>query len=91
MRGRTAAQIHALGRAEVARLREEIGGIAKEVGFNGTTDAFIEHLRTDKRYFFGNIHDLTARRTSEAESVREWTLFFALRQLRRCEGTRDEP
>lgn len=26
--------------------------IAKEVGFKGTTDAFIEHLRTDKQFFF---------------------------------------
>ena len=52
VRGRSAAQIHELGLAEVQTLRKEIGEIAKEVGFKGTTDAFIEHLRTDKKFFF---------------------------------------
>src|SRR5437763_11886816 len=52
VRGRTAAQIHDLGLTEVQTLRKEIGAIAKEVGFKGTTDAFIEHLRTDKQFFF---------------------------------------
>jgi uncharacterized protein (DUF885 family) len=52
VRGRSAEQIHELGLAEVEGLRKEIGAIAKEVGFKGTTDDFIEHLRTDKKYFF---------------------------------------
>ena len=38
VRGRSAKQIHELGLAEVQTLRAEIGGIAKEVGFKGTTD-----------------------------------------------------
>ena len=52
VRGHSAAQIHELGLAEVQTLRKEIGAIEKEVGFKGTTDAFIEHLRTDKKFFF---------------------------------------
>jgi uncharacterized protein (DUF885 family) len=52
IRGRSAQQIHALGLAEVDRLRTEIGAIAKEVEFNGTTNEFIEHLRTDPKFFF---------------------------------------
>jgi len=52
IRGKSAKQIHELGLAEVKRLRMEIGAIAKEVGFKGTTDAFIEHLRTDPKFFF---------------------------------------
>ncbi len=52
VRGRSAQQIHELGLAEVQTLRKEIGAIAKEVGFKGTTDEFIAHLRTDKKYFF---------------------------------------
>ena len=52
VRGRSAAQIHELGLSEVQTLRKEIGAIAKEVGFKGTTDQFIEHLRTDKQFFF---------------------------------------
>jgi uncharacterized protein (DUF885 family) len=50
--GRTAKAIHDLGLAEVAALRDEIGAVARRVGFTGTTDAFIEALRTDKRFFF---------------------------------------
>ena len=52
IRGRSAQQIHELGLAEVRRLRTEIGAIAKQVGFKGTTDEFIEHLRTEPKFFF---------------------------------------
>jgi uncharacterized protein (DUF885 family) len=52
VRGRSAQQIHELGLAEVQGLRREIGAIAKEVGFKGTTDDFIEYMRTDKKFFF---------------------------------------
>jgi len=51
-RDRSAKEIHELGLAEVKRLRGEIGAIAKEVGFKGSTDEFIEHLRTSKEFFF---------------------------------------
>jgi uncharacterized protein (DUF885 family) len=52
VRGRSAKQIHELGLAEVQTLRGEIGAIAKEVGFKGTTDDFIEYMRTDPKFFF---------------------------------------
>ena len=52
IRGTSAQQIHALGLAEVQRLRAQIGALAKEVGFKGTTDEFIEHMRTDPKLFF---------------------------------------
>jgi uncharacterized protein (DUF885 family) len=52
MRGASAQQIHAIGLSEVQRLRTEIGSIAREVEFRGTTDEFIEHLRTDPKFFF---------------------------------------
>ena len=60
VRGKSAKEIHELGLAEVKRLRGEIGAIAKEVGFKGGTDEFIEHLRTDKRYFFESPEALLA-------------------------------
>ena len=50
--GKSAKEIHEIGVSEVKRIRGEMDAIAKEVGFKGTTDAFIEHLRTDKRFFF---------------------------------------
>jgi uncharacterized protein (DUF885 family) len=52
LRGKTAKEIHEIGLAEVKRLRDEIGAIAKEAGFKGTTDEFIEHARSDPKYFF---------------------------------------
>lgn len=52
VRGYSAEQIHAIGLEEVARLRREIGEIAKQVGYAGGTDEFIRELRTDSRFFF---------------------------------------
>jgi uncharacterized protein (DUF885 family) len=52
IRGLSAQQIHALGLTEVKRLRSEIGVIAKDMGFKGATDQFIEHMRTDRKFFF---------------------------------------
>lgn len=52
VRDQTAAQIHELGLRQVERLRKEIGGIAGRTGFTGTTDEFIESLRTNPKFFF---------------------------------------
>jgi uncharacterized protein (DUF885 family) len=52
VRGLSAQQIHVLGQAEVKRLRAEIGEVAESMGFEGTTDQFIEHMRTDRKFFF---------------------------------------
>ena len=51
VRGRSAGEIHELGLAEVQGLRKQIGAIVKEVGFKGTTDDFIEHLRARRTAF----------------------------------------
>jgi uncharacterized protein (DUF885 family) len=60
IRGLAAREIHEIGLAEVERIRGEIGAIAREVGFGGTTDEFIEHLRTDKRFFFESPDEVLA-------------------------------
>jgi uncharacterized protein (DUF885 family) len=60
VRGHGAEQIHAIGLSEVGRLRTEIGAIAREVGYNGTTDEFIHELRTDPRYFFKSAEEVLA-------------------------------
>jgi len=52
VRGYSAEQIHQIGLSEVKRLRGEIGEIAKQVGYKGTTDEFIHDLRTSPEYFF---------------------------------------
>jgi uncharacterized protein (DUF885 family) len=42
----SAAQIHAIGLEEVARLRGEMEAIKDAVGFDGDLQAFFEHIRT---------------------------------------------
>jgi uncharacterized protein (DUF885 family) len=48
----TAAQIHDLGLAEVARIHGEMKAIMKKVGFKGTLPQFFEHLRTSPQYYY---------------------------------------
>lgn len=60
VRGMTAAQIHELGLREVERIRKEMGAIARQAGFTGTTDAFIEHLRTDPKFYFTSADEVLA-------------------------------
>lgn len=44
--------IHALGLKEVARIRGEMEGIRKQVGFTGTLEQFFTYLRTDPKFFY---------------------------------------
>lgn len=46
-----ADEIHAIGLAEVARIRGEMEALRQEVGFGGDLAAFFEYLRTDPRFF----------------------------------------
>ncbi len=48
----TAAQIHDLGLAEVARIHGEMEAIKAKVGFKGTLPQFFEHLRTSPQYYY---------------------------------------
>jgi uncharacterized protein (DUF885 family) len=45
-----AGQIHALGLKEVERIRAEMVEVAKKAGYE-SREAFIQHLRTDPRYY----------------------------------------
>lgn len=47
----TPQQVHEKGLAEVARIREAMEGIIKEVGFKGDFDAFLKFLRTDPQFY----------------------------------------
>ena len=47
---KTADEIHNIGLSEVARIRAEMVSVAKEAGYD-TREAFIEHLRTDPKYY----------------------------------------
>lgn len=50
----TADEIHNIGLAEVARIRDEMGAIMKQVGFKGDLPAFFKYLRTDPSNFYPN-------------------------------------
>ncbi|HUR48892.1 MAG TPA: DUF885 domain-containing protein [Acidimicrobiales bacterium] len=54
----TAAQIHEIGLAEVARIRSEMEAIKAEAGFDGDLRAFFDYLRTDAQFFFTDAESL---------------------------------
>ncbi len=58
--GMTAAQIHALGLSEVARIHGEMKKIMAQVGFKGTLREFFEHLRTSPQYYYTTREDYLA-------------------------------
>lgn len=47
----TPGEVHQTGLAEVARIRGEMDGLMRSVGFDGTLRAFSDQLRTDPRFF----------------------------------------
>ncbi len=51
-------QIHEIGLAEVARIRKDMEGVIATTGFSGTFREFLEHLRTDPKFYFKNPQDL---------------------------------
>lgn len=53
-------RIHAIGLEEVARIRAEMDGVRRTVGFPGDLAAFMRHLREDPRYYFTDAADLLA-------------------------------
>ncbi|MEN9630753.1 MAG: hypothetical protein RJA10_3981 [Pseudomonadota bacterium] len=55
-----AAEVHALGLREVARLRREMEAVPREMGFDGDFAAFVKHLNTDPRYFADSAEALMA-------------------------------
>lgn len=55
----TPEEIHALGLAEVKRIRGAMAASITKTGFQGSFAAFVEFLRTDPRFYFTRAEDLT--------------------------------
>ncbi|MBI4716867.1 MAG: DUF885 domain-containing protein [Planctomycetes bacterium] len=53
-------ELHDLGLSEVARIRGEMAKVQTEVGFEGTLDDFLAHMRTDPRHRFTSGAELYA-------------------------------
>jgi uncharacterized protein (DUF885 family) len=51
-------EIHALGLAEVARIRGEMEAVRRQVGFDGDLAAFFRHLQTDPRFYYTDPDEL---------------------------------
>ena len=54
----TAKQIHEIGLAEVARIREQMLRLIEETGFEGSFEDFLIFLRTDPQFYYENPDDL---------------------------------
>lgn len=58
--GYTPVEIHQLGLSEVARIRAEMEAIIDEIGFDGSFDEFLTHLRTDPKFYAQSADELMA-------------------------------
>jgi uncharacterized protein (DUF885 family) len=54
----TPAQIHAMGLAEVKRIRGQMDSVIAASGFKGTFAEFVQFLRTDPRFYWTTPEDL---------------------------------
>ena len=65
----TAAEIHAIGLAEVERIHGEMRAIMKEVGFDGTLQEFFVFMREDQRFYYPNTDEGRAQYLAKAVEI----------------------
>ena len=58
--GYSPEEIHSIGVAEVARIRDEMDTIIAELAFDGSFEQFIAFLRTDPQFYAGSAEELMA-------------------------------
>ncbi len=64
-----AEQIHALGLAEVARIRSEMLAIKSQLSFQGDLPALFTYLRSDPKFFYASPQELLAGYESVAKRI----------------------
>lgn len=62
-------EVHAIGLKEVARIRAEMEKIIAQVKFQGGFEAFLQYLRTDPKFRYGNADDLLRAYTVMAKRI----------------------
>jgi uncharacterized protein (DUF885 family) len=65
----TPDEIHAIGLAEVARIRAEMDGVIAETGFKGDFPAFLEMLRHDPRFYATSRQQLLEKASEIAKRI----------------------
>ncbi|MFN3434997.1 MAG: DUF885 domain-containing protein, partial [Sphingomonas sp.] len=78
----TADQIHALGLAQVAAIRQEMEGIKREVGFAGTLEQFFDRVRTDPQFKYPNTDAGRQQYLADARGVIASVMIAAPRYFR---------
>lgn len=78
----TADQIHALGLAQVAAIRQEMEAIKREVGFTGTLEQFFERVRTDPQFKYPNTEAGRQQYLADARGVIATVMTAAPRYFR---------
>ncbi len=57
----TAAEVHAIGLREMARIRAEMAQVQQQVKFEGDFAAFVKHLHSDPKFFAASPEDMLTR------------------------------
>ena len=65
----SADEIHALGLSEVARIRQQMETVRRDLKFDGDLHAFFEHIRTGKQFYYSRPSDLLDRFRSILDQV----------------------
>ena len=65
----TPEQIHQTGLSEVARIRAEMDGIRRRVGYSGDLDAFLTFVKTDPQFRYPNTAEGRAQYLADATRV----------------------
>lgn len=74
----TPDEIHALGLADVARIRQEMDDVRAKVGFTGDYPAFVRHLQSDPRFQYPTEDALVeAYRKVQADAEARLPQYFA--------------
>jgi uncharacterized protein (DUF885 family) len=67
--GMNAAQVHALGLAQVARIHDEMRAVQKRIGFKGTLQDFFKHMRERPGNYFPNTAEGRAMYLAETDKA----------------------
>ncbi|MGL6162662.1 DUF885 domain-containing protein [Microbulbifer sp.] len=67
----SADDIHEIGLKEVERIHDEMRGIMKKVGFEGSLQDFFEFMRTDEQFYYPNTKEGKQRYLKEATELIE--------------------